>query len=87
MGTSNICRWVVPIPYFGRQNHSLEDPREVQYIKLDRDAIRNLEALEYQVQLYMAGRQNDIYNYRIAYGYAQSSGVASASNGSTQDSY
>ncbi|TNV71243.1 hypothetical protein FGO68_gene13195 [Halteria grandinella] len=61
------------MPYFGRQNHSLEGTEDLQYMRLDRDAIRNLEALEYQVELYMAGRQNDIYNYRIAYGYQQSS--------------
>ncbi|TNV85955.1 hypothetical protein FGO68_gene17051 [Halteria grandinella] len=73
MGSTNPWRWVVPLPYFGRQNHSLEGTEDLQYMRLDRDAIRNLEALEYQVELYMAGRQNDIYNYRIAYGYQQSS--------------
>ena len=79
MGSTNPWRWVVPLPYFGRQNHSLTSADDLQYMRLDRDAIRNLEALEYQVDLYMAGRQNDIYNYRIAYGYQP----PSSSQGST----
>lgn len=61
MGTANLCRWVLPLPYFNRQNHSLQsndpkDLRELQYMKLDKDAIKNIEALEYQVELFLAGR-------------------------------
>lgn len=47
MGSTNPWRWVVPLPYFNRQNHSLTTTEDLQYMRLDRDAIRNLEALEY----------------------------------------
>jgi hypothetical protein len=81
MGSYNPWRWVMPVPYLGRQNHDLKsndpDKAGVGYMSLDRNAIRNLEALEYQVDLYMSGRQNDIYNYRIAYGYSPSQGSTS----------
>ena len=55
MGTRNFMRWVVPIPYFGRQNHDFQsndpcDLDKIEYMKLDRLASKSLVTLEYRVE-------------------------------------
>lgn len=58
LGSSNCLRWVVPLPFFGRQNHELQsnDPWDIQelaYMRLDRDACKMLANLEAKVETYL----------------------------------
>ena len=79
MGTANFVRWVIPVPYLGRQNHQLQsaDTREIQYMRLDRDACRNLVMLEYQVENYFSCK-SAAANYQTTYqSYPQNSRLCS----------
>jgi hypothetical protein len=42
MGGTFFLRWIIPVPYFGRQNN-LED---VRYMELERDSCDELKRLE-----------------------------------------
>jgi len=55
MGSRNLLWWILPLPYFRRQNHNLasnepDDLKALQYMRLDRESCRSLVACEYQVE-------------------------------------
>ena len=67
MGSENIVWWILPLPYFKKQNHNLasnepDDLRALQYMRLDRESCRSLVSCEYQVENHYR-YQRSFYHY------------------------
>lgn len=58
MGTRNVLRWFVPIPYYNRQYPHLvaeegqtpPNGRDIDFMRFDRETLRDLVKLEYQIE-------------------------------------
>ena len=57
MGSRNVLRWLLPVPYYNRQYHKLiggggddDIPRDMEYMMFDKETLKELVSLEYIIE-------------------------------------